>query len=184
MVLANLERQQPFWVNLSTMMSGSGRAWVVLGAALTLTSQIGFAEQPLSVKEKVAANAVAKLVENVRKENGLSRLRRISDHHLRRDACSRAKKGNKSTGQSSGIGPPEKVGMMSALWYSTLDPNQPPPELLKWAKGPGPQYSQPHRFAVSVCLVTTAEDSEDRYWIDVGTYMSAIESLLNVPTWD
>ncbi len=184
MALANLERQQPFSVNLCTMMSRSGRAWVVLGAALALTSQIEFAEQPLSVKEKVAANAVAKLVENARKENGLPRLRRISDHHLRQDACSRAKKGDKSSGQRDGIGPPEKVGMMSALWYSTLDPNHPPPELLRWAKDPAPQYSQPHRFAVSVCLVRTAEDSDERYWIDVGTYMSAIESLLNVPTWD
>ena len=93
------------------------RAWVVLGAALALTSQIEFAEQPLSVKEKVAANAVAKLVENARKENGLPRLRRISDHHLRQDACSRAKKGDKSSGQRDGIGPPEKVGMDVGRWY-------------------------------------------------------------------
>jgi hypothetical protein len=161
-----------------------GKAYWGLAASVVLASQIGFAQPPLSVKEKVAANAVANHVEKARKEGGLPKLRRISDHHLRQDACNRAKKVDKSSGQSDGIGPPEKVGMMSALWYSTLDPSQPPPELLKWAKGPEPQYSQPHRFGVGVCVVSTPEDPEERYWIDVGTYMSAIESLLNAPTWD
>ena len=175
---------EPFTVILLTMGFRFGNARLSLVATLALASQMGLAQQPLSVKEKVAANAVAKLVEDTRRESGLRRLRRISDHYLRQDACSRAKKRDKSSGQSTGIGPPEKVGMISALWYSTLDPNHPPPELLKWAKGPEAKYSQPHRFAVSVCLVRTAADSEERYWIDVGTYMSAIESLLNVPTWD
>ena len=161
-----------------------GKARLGLAAAVVLTSQIGLTQQPLSVKEKAAANAVAKLVEESRKEKGLPKLRRISDHHLQQDACDRARKGDQSSGQSTGIGPPEKVGMMSALWYSTLDPNQPPPELLKWGKGPGPRYSQPHRFAVGVCVVSTPEHPEKRYWIDVGTYMGAIESLLNAPTWD
>jgi hypothetical protein len=165
-----------------------GKAWLGLAASVILASRTGVAQPSAATKEKAAADAVARFVENTRKENGLPKLKRISDHHLRQDACDRAKKGDTILGQSTGIGPPEKVGMMSALWYSTLDPNQPPAELLKWAKGPEPQYSQPHRFAVSVCLVRAAEHSaerrEDRYWIDVGTYMSAFQSLLNAPTWD
>jgi|HubBroStandDraft_1064217.scaffolds.fasta_scaffold00242_10 hypothetical protein len=161
-----------------------GKARLGLAASVVLASQIGLTQQPFSVKEKAAANAVTRLVEEARKEKGLPKLKRISDRHLQQDACARARKGNQSLGQSTGIGPPEKVGMISALWYSTLDPNQPPPELLKWAKSPEPQYSQPHRFAVGVCIVSTPGHPEERYWIDVGTYMSAIESLLNVPTWD
>jgi hypothetical protein len=155
-----------------------------LAAAIVFASQTALAQQPVSVKEKAAANAVARFVEQARQQNGLPKLRRIEDRQLRKDACHRATKGDKSLGQSTGIGPPEKVGMLSALWYSTLDPGQLPPELLEWAKGPGPQYEQPHRFAVGVCLVSTAEQSQERYWIDVGTYMSAVKSILNMPTWD
>jgi hypothetical protein len=173
----------PFPVIFLMRVFRFGKARFCLAVSLVLASHTGLA-QPLSAKEKVAANAVAKFVENARTEGGLPKLRRISDRHLRQDACDRAKKGDKSSGQSTGIGPPEKVGMLSAFWYSTPDPNQPPAELLKWAKSPEPQYSQPHRFAVSVCLVNTTPDSKERYWIDIGTYMSAIESLLNVPTWD
>jgi hypothetical protein len=155
-----------------------------LAVVIVLASQTALAQQPVSAKENAAANAVARLVEQAREQNGLPKLRRIDDRHLRKDACHRATKGDKSLGQSTGIGPPEKVGMLSALWYSTLDPGQLPPELLEWAKGPGLQYEQPHRFAVGVCLVSTADHPDERYWIDVGTYMSAIKSILNLPTWD
>jgi hypothetical protein len=74
--------------------------------------------------------------------------------------------------------------MLSVFWYSTFDPNQPPPELLQWAKGPLLQYEQTHRFSVGVCLVRKPENAEQRYWIEVGSCMSAIKSLLNAPTWD
>jgi hypothetical protein len=153
-------------------------------AAMAVISQTVWAQQSVSVNEKAAADAVAKFVERAREQSGLPRLHRISDRYLRPDACRRARGGDKSAGRSTGIGPPEKVGMLSAFWYSTLDPNQPPAELLEWAKGPALQYEQPHRFAVGVCSVSAAKDSEQQYWIDVGTYMSAIKSLLNVPTWD
>lgn len=153
-------------------------------ATIALISQTVGAQQSVSVNEQAAADAVAKFVERAREENGLPKLRRIRDRYLRPDACRRARGGDKSVGRSTGIGPPEKVGMLSAIWYSTLDPNQPPAELLEWAKGPARQYEQPYRFAVGVCLVSAAKDSEQQYWIDVGTYMSAIKSLLNVPTWD
>jgi hypothetical protein len=157
---------------------------MTLSAGIAFAPQRAAAQQPVSVKEKSAEEAVAKFVEQVRIQNGLARLRRIKDGHLRQDACHRAREGNKSHGQSTGIGPPEKVGTLSVLWYSTLDPSQPPPELLAWAKGPGPQWEQPQRFSVGVCLVTTTVDPSERYWVDVGTYMGAIKSLLNLPTWD
>ena len=153
-------------------------------AAIAIISQAVWAQQSVSVNERAAADAVAKFVERAREQSGLPKLRRIKDRYLRPDACRRARGGETSVGRSTGIGPPEKVGMLSALWYSTLDPNQPPAELLEWAKGPARQYEQPHRFAVGVCLVSAAKDSEQQYWIDVGTYMSAIKSLLNAPTWD
>lgn len=153
-----------------------------LAAPIVLASQTALEQQPVSAKEKAAATTVARFVEKVRDQNGLPRLRRIEDKHLRHDACSHAMKGDTSAGRSTGIGPPEKVGMLSVLWYATLDPNQPSAELLEWAKGPGPQWEQPHRFAVGVCLVS--EHSQERYWIDVGTYMSVIKSILNMPTWD
>ena len=157
---------------------------VISLAAIAIISQAVWAQQSVSVDEKAAADAVAKFVERARAQSGLPKLRRIKDRYLRPDACRRARRGETSVGRSAGIGPPEKVGMLSALWYSTLDPDRPPAELLEWAKGPARQYEQPHRFAVGVCVVSAAKDSERQYWIDVGTYMSAIKSLLNVPTWD
>jgi len=159
-------------------------ASVVTSLAVVLASQGALAQRSVSDMEKSAADTVAKFIETARKHNDLPKLRRIRDGHLRVDACQRAARGDKSLGQSSGIGPPEKVGTLSALWYSTSDPNQPPPELLEWAKGPEPKYEQPHRFGVGICLVSASGGAEQRYWIDVGTYMSAIKSILNIPTWD
>jgi hypothetical protein len=155
---------------------------VLAGAVIALQSAFG--QQSVSEREKAAGDAVAKFVKRVRGENGVPKLRRIEDRYLRPDACRRATRNDKLPGQTTGIGPPQKVGMLSVFWYSTLDPNQPPPELLQWAKGPAPQYEQPHRFSVGVCLMSISGDSEQRYWIEVGTYMSAIKSLLNIPTWD
>jgi hypothetical protein len=153
-------------------------------AGVVIASQSAFGQQSISEKETAAGDAVAKLIERVRRENGIPKLRRIKDRYLRPDTCRRATRNDKVPGQTTGIGPPEKVGMLAVFWYSTLDPNQPPPELLQWAKGPAPQYEQPHRFSVGVCLTSEPEDAEQRYWIEVGTYMSAIKSLLNTPTWD
>ena len=153
-------------------------------AGVVLTLQTAFGQQSIPKKEKAAGDAVARLVEQIRRENGIPKLRRIEDRYLRPDACRRATRNDKVPGQTAGIGPPEKVGMLSVFWYSTVDPGQPPPELVQWAKGPAPQYEQPHRFSVGVCLISTPEYPEQRYWIDIGTYMSALRSLLNVPTWD
>ena len=154
--------------------------------ALVVACQAAMVQaQELSApKERAAANAVAKFIEEARERNGLPRLRRIKDGHLRADACRRATIGDESSGQSTGIGPPEKVGTLSAFWYSSVTPTQPPQELMKWAKGPDKKYEQPHRFAVGVCLIDTQHKQEQRYYIDVGTYMSAIKSILNIPTWD
>jgi hypothetical protein len=163
-------------------MTAFGRFRLV-SLSVVLVWQGALAQETAVAKEKAAANAVAKFVEQVRKQSGLPQLRRINDGHLRDDACRRAALGDKSLGQSTGIGPPEKVGTLSAFWYSTLDPDQPPQNLLDWARGPERKYEQPHRFAVGVCLVN-GQDAERRYWIDVGTYMSAVKSILNIPTWD
>lgn len=141
--------------------------------------------QSVAARERAAADSVAKVIENVRSQNGLPKLRRIRDKHLRADACRRAIRGEKLRDRNATpFGPSEKVGTLDTLWYSTLDPNQPPPELLEWARGPDRRYEQPHRFAVGVCLTGMSGSAEQRYWIDVGTYMSAIRSILNMPTWD
>jgi hypothetical protein len=170
---------------LSTRRAGVGSSVRKLAlAGLLLTVSAAFAQRSIADEERSALDAVARLVAQARKQAGLPKLRRIRDRYLRPDACRRAARNDKSPGQTTGIGPPEKVGMLSAFWYSTLDPNQPPPELIQWAKRPPPQYEQPHRFSVGVCLVRRSGDPEQRYWIEVGTYMSAIESLLNIPTWD
>jgi hypothetical protein len=154
-----------------------------LACAIALASQVG-AQQAASTKEKVAADSVAKFVEQVRDQNGLSKLRRIEDLHLREDACRRATKGDKSPGKSTGIGPPEKVGMLSVLWYSTIDPNQPAPELVDWTKRSQSWGGEPHRFAVAACLAAATEHSEERYYLDIGTYMSAIKSFFYRAVWD
>jgi hypothetical protein len=160
------------------------RRLILMHLVLVLACQGIMAQESAASKEAAAANAVAKFVRETRERDGLPRLRRIKDGHLRSDGCRRAAKGDKSSGQSDGIGPPEKVGMLSVFWYSTLSPTQLPPELGEWAKRPDKKYEQPHRFAVGVCLTSTASGSEERYWIVVGTYMSAIKSILNIPTWD
>jgi hypothetical protein len=160
------------------------RTFIAMSLAVIFSAHVLLAQESLGVKERAAADAVAQFIVRSRAQNGLPKLRRIKDGHLEAEARRRAKQGDKSLGASDGIGPPEKVGTLSAMWYSTLDPAQPPPELLDWAKGPGQQYEQPHRFAVGVCLVIASEHSEQRYWIVVGTYMSAIKSMLNIPTWD
>ena len=160
------------------------RTFIVMSLAVIFSAHVLLAQESLGAKERAAADTVAQLIARCRAQNGLPKLRRIKDGHLEAEARRRAKQGDKSIGNSDGIGPPEKVGTLSAIWYSTLDPDQPPPELLDWAKGPGQQYEQPHRFAVGVCFVVASEHSEQRYWIVVGTYMSAIKSMLNIPTWD
>ncbi|MGA9392684.1 MAG: hypothetical protein WBV69_19805 [Candidatus Sulfotelmatobacter sp.] len=153
-------------------------------AVLLVTLQTAFAQQSITNQEKTAEDVVAKLVAEIRKQGRLPELRRIRDRYLRPDVCQRGAQGHKSPGRSTGIGPPEKVGMLSVFWYSTPDPNRPPPEFLDWIKGPAPQYEQPHRFSVGVCLFSNPEQPEARYWIEVGTYMSTVKSIINVPTWD
>ncbi|HEV2469567.1 MAG TPA: hypothetical protein VGS78_10255 [Candidatus Sulfotelmatobacter sp.] len=172
------------------------RRYVLIGAAIVVAAQAALAQASTAAREKAAADAVAKFIEQTRERKGLPRLQRINDKHLRADACRRLGGGDKSLGSSDGIGPPEKVGTLSAFWYSTLDPTQPPPELAEWAlnptepplpewaKVPDVKYEQPRRFAVGVCLNSRSDSTEQRYWIDVGTYMSAIKSILNIPTWD
>jgi len=157
------------------------KGWIVVASFLMLIQFGALAEQPLSPEEEAAANVVARFVEQSRREKGLPKLRRISDHRLRRDACERAKKDDKTTGQADGFAG-EKVGTISAFWYSTEDPTQVPPELVEFATTQ--KWSEAHRFAVGICLLSASGEHHLRYWVDVGTYMTAFRSLLNVPTWD
>ena len=160
------------------------RRCVLVSLAAVFATKAVLAQESVAAKEKTAANKVATFIEQVRQQNSLPKLRRIGDKHLRADACGRAMRGEKLRDRSATPFGPEKVGTLSTFWYSTLDPNQPPPELLEWAKGPDAKYEQPHRFAVAVCLFTTSDGAEQRYWVDVGTYMSAIKSILVAPMWD
>lgn len=157
---------------------------ILITLATILLSQCVLAQHADLAKEKAIEEVVARYIRDAREKSGLPKLHRIEDAHLRADACSRARRSDKSLGQSSGIGPPEKVGTLSAFWYSTLDPNQLPQELSNWAKGLEKRHEQPHRFAVGVCFFNKPDGSEERYYIDAATYMGAVKSILNIPTWD
>ena|ERR1700739_799674 len=70
------------------------------------------------------------------------------------------------------------VGNLSTLSYMALDPCQPSPELQTWATLTSYQSRDAHRFGVRVCFVSTPQDPEGTYWIDVGYYMSTVKTFL------
>lgn len=160
-----------------------------------LASQSGGAEQTSvsKAKERRAEEEVAELVETLRQQRGLPSLRRISDPHLREDACESAKRGKGrglfyfppgSTNLIVSEGILGDVGNLSTISYMALDPSQPSPELQTWATLSSYQASEPHRFGVGVCFVSTPQYPEGTYWIDVGYYMGAIKTFFYRFVWD
>jgi hypothetical protein len=67
---------------------------------------------------------------------------------------------------------------LSTFSYMALDPCQPSPELQTWATLASYQSRDAHRFGVGVCFVSTPQDPEGTYWIDVGCYMSTVKTFL------
>ena len=132
------------------------------------------AQQPSAVAEKNAADTVALLVQHARKQGNLPELSRIEDPRLREDACARAKKD--ATSWQMGCGTFVKdAAVLSCFSYSTPDPSQPVPELLAWATQH--ESRDPRRFAVGVCSLHSAQNPQERYWIEVGSYMSGTKSF-------
>jgi hypothetical protein len=138
------------------------------------------AQPSISIREKDAADAVAKLVLEERRQAHLSKLHRIEDPGLRADACERARQGNVRTWE--GPSSHGKVGIISGVEYSTSDPRQPLPELLSFATRK--EHWEAHRFGVGVCLLNTTTEASVRYWITIASYEGAFKSLLDHLWWD
>ncbi|MGO9167184.1 MAG: hypothetical protein ACLP56_09950 [Candidatus Sulfotelmatobacter sp.] len=142
--------------------------------------QVAAAEQAPSEKERAAADVVAKIVQRTRRQHGLSKLRRISDKHLRELACERAGRGDESATIENGFSA-DKVGTISYVLYSTSSPDQPSAELLDWvSRKPDEEQLgwEAHRFAVGVCFVRDTKHPEGRYWVGASKYLGAIKSFL------
>ena len=125
-----------------------------------------------SSAEMQAADKVAEEVQQVRAQAKLTELIRIEDPHARENACARAKSG--ATSWQMGCGAFARNGAIDCFSYPTSDPNQVEPELLVWAKH---ESRDPRRFAVGVCAAPTAENREERYWIEVNSYMGATKAF-------
>ena len=144
-------------------------------------------------KEADAEKTVAKLVDALRQQNGLPKLHRIYNPHLREDACESAKRGRgrgliyfSPTNVMMPSGVFGDVGNLSTFSYSTANPNEFPPDFQVWATQRDYYSRVPHRFGVGVCFSSTTEHPEGMYWIDVGYHMSAIKTFLYRVTfmWD
>ena len=145
-------------------------------------------------KETKAEQDTVKVLEALRQQKGLPKLRRIHDPRLREDACESAKRG-RGTGSlylpgTTNVMIPSgifgDVGNLSTLSFTTANPNQLSPELQIWATQKTYNSRPPYRFDVGVCFVSTTEHPEGTYWIDIGYYMSAIKTFLYRVTfmWD
>ncbi len=163
------------------------RFWKRLTATLLLViSQIAAAEQAPSDKEKAAANVIAKIVQRTRRQHGLSKLRRISDRHLRELACERAGQGDESATTENGTSM-DKVGTISYVLYSTSSPDQPALQLLEWASRKPDEEQlgwKAHRFAVGICFIRDTKHPEGRYWVGASKYLGAIKSFFYMFVWE
>ncbi|MGA9529479.1 MAG: hypothetical protein WBS24_15295 [Terriglobales bacterium] len=173
----------PFPVVFVVMRFRFGKGFIA--AVLLLVSQMAVGEQAPSEKERMAAYMIAKTVEQARQQHRLSKLRRISDGHLRELACGRAAKGDESAMIEDGTSM-DKVGTISYVLYSTSDPNQPPPELLEWASRKSDEEQlgwKAHRLAVGVCFIRDTKHPEGRYWVCASKYLGAIKSFFYMFVW-
>ncbi len=172
----------PFHFGKLPLGRGTG-AWgrsavvaVTLTAFLTLSLLGARAQVSTPVAEKNAADSVASLILEARRANGLSKLQRIEDPRLRADACARAQREDTRTWAGDIVG---RAGSISGVAYSTSSADQPIPELLSFATRK--EHWEAHRFAVGVCFVRSSQDPSGRYWIDVESYMSGIQTFFQRP---
>jgi hypothetical protein len=157
-----------------------------LAAALILVSQIAIAEQTSAERERAAADDVARIVQQVRRQNGLSKLRRIRDQQLRTETCERGKHDDESASIAGGSSW-NKAGTISYVRYSTSNPQEPSPKLLEWAARKDSEEQagwRAHRFAVGICFIQDARHPEGRYWICVSKYLGAIKSFFYMFVWE
>jgi hypothetical protein len=148
-----------------------------------------------TARETKAEEDTVKVLETLRRQKGLPKLRQIHDPRLREDACESAKRG-KGTGSLYFPGTTKvmlmpagifgDVGNLSTISFTTANPKQFSPELEIWATQQTYFSNVPYRFGVGVCFVSSTEHPEGTYWIDIGYYMSAIKTLLYRVTfmWD
>jgi hypothetical protein len=147
----------------------------VLLSVLWFTAQRTHAQLNVTALEQQAGDAVASLVHEIRSWNKLPALERIEDPFLQEKACARAKKGTTSWEMGSEVAVRNGAVTLLQLSYSTTDPRHPTPQLESWARERDSR--DPRRFAVGICLVSTAENPEGRYWIEIETYMGATKSF-------
>lgn len=187
---ARHEAQFRIAVVLSALILTTFSAGLIAGESVAQT-------RPDSVskgQEKKAEESVARLIESLRKQKGLSKLSLIDDAHLREDACGSAKRGRGTGALNSAPGGKiwipsgvfGDVGNLSTFSYETSNPAEGPPDLQEWATLSDYWGSKPKRFGVGVCFAQTTAYPEGTYWIDVGYYMSAIKTFLYRVTfmWD
>jgi hypothetical protein len=160
----------------------------LIATVLLSVASVAAAQQSTAEKEKAAADEVAKIVRQTRREHQLSHLWRISDRRLRKSACQSAAADDLSEGVSWGSSS-DKVGTLSIVRYSTANIQEPSAKLLEWATlRPAREMeiggSEAHRFAVGVCYVQNAKHPEGRYWICAAKYMGAIKSFFYAFVWE
>jgi hypothetical protein len=149
-------------------------AGVVL-LVLWLTTQRTHAQLDVATLEQQAGDAVASLVHEIRNRNKLPALERIENPFLHEKACARAKKGTTSWEVGTEVAVRNGAVTLLQIAYSTTDPRHPTAQLESWARERDTR--DPRRFAVGTCLVSTAENPEGRYWIEIETYMGATKSF-------
>ena len=158
-------------------MRKSSRNCYLSATALMLllaASEVAQAQESSSVAEKNAADAVARLVQQARQQGKLPELSRIEDPRLREGACERAKED--ATSLQMGCGAfVQDAAVLSCFSYSTPDPSHPIPELLSWTTQR--QRGDPRRFAVGVCALHTPQNPQERYWVEVASYMGTTKSF-------
>ena len=136
--------------------------------------QVAISQQLRPDLESRAADTVAAEVDQIRSQNNLPKLARINDPHLHEDSCKRAQDGAKSWRKVDGVFVRDGAVTLSHFSYSTEDPTHVEPEFESWARH---EMRDARRFAVGVCLVTSSQEPDGRYWIDVISSMGATKSF-------
>ena len=130
-------------------------------------------QSPADLESRVADTIAAK-VNQIRSQNNLPLLARIKDPHLHGDSCKRAENGSKSWQKGNGVFVRDGAVTLSQFSYSTKDPTHIEHQFESWVRY---EMRDARRFAVGVCLVSSGEDPDGRYWIDVVSSMGATKSF-------
>jgi len=130
-------------------------------------------EGAAALTETQAADKVADLVRQSRKQANRRQLDRIEEAQLREFACKRAASGAKLW--HTGCDPSsQKADVIDCFSYSTSDPAQAIPQLLSWANQ---DARDPRRFAIGVCAQPNGGIGEAQYWVEIRKYMGPAKSF-------